>query len=77
MPAVARIGDREVVHCSVPKRAEGFATVFANGIQMSGQGHATLFIYYLVTVHHVVVHIVLSSKEVHQVSLQKEYQLEG
>jgi len=40
MPAVARIGDREVVHCSVPKRAEGFATVFANGIQMSGQGHA-------------------------------------
>ena len=39
MPAVARKGDREDVHCSVPYRAGHFFTVFANGIEMSGVGH--------------------------------------
>ena len=39
MPAVARLGDREANHCSPPKRAGHFRTVFANGIPMSGVGH--------------------------------------
>ena len=39
MPAVARKGDREYVHCSVPKRLGAFGSVFANGIPMSGVGH--------------------------------------
>lgn len=39
MPAVARVGDREAVHCSPPARAQGYRTVFANGIPMSGVGH--------------------------------------
>ena len=41
MPAkqVARLGDRERVHCSVPKRKGHFKTVFANGIPVSGHGH--------------------------------------
>ena len=39
MPAVARLGDAEVNHCSVPFRAGHFMTVFANGIPMSGEGH--------------------------------------
>ncbi len=39
MPAVARLGDREATHCSPPKRAGHFKTVFANGIPMSGVGH--------------------------------------
>ena len=39
MPAVARKGDREVVHCSMPRRAGHYKSVFANGIPMSGVGH--------------------------------------
>ena len=39
MPAVARKGDREATHCSGPKRAGSFRSVFANGIPMSGVGH--------------------------------------
>jgi len=39
MPAVARVGDAEAIHCSRPRRAQGFGTVFANGIRMSGVGH--------------------------------------
>ena len=39
MPAVARLGDRERTHCSPPRRAGHFRSVFANGIPMSGVGH--------------------------------------
>jgi len=39
MPAVARVGDREIVHCSMPKRKGHFGSVYANGKQMSGVGH--------------------------------------
>ena len=39
MPAVARLGDREATHCSPPRRAGHFRSVFANGIPMSGVGH--------------------------------------
>ena len=39
MTAVARKGDREVIHCSMPKRLGAFGTVIANGIRMSGVGH--------------------------------------
>jgi uncharacterized Zn-binding protein involved in type VI secretion len=39
MPAVARKGDREICHCSVPKRQGAFGTVYANGKRMSGVGH--------------------------------------
>ena len=41
MPAVARKNDQErgPKHCSQPKRQGSFATVFANGIPMSGKGH--------------------------------------
>ena len=39
MPAIARIGDRERVHCSPPRRAEEVGSVFANGIPVSCQGH--------------------------------------
>ena len=41
MPAVARKGDQErgPKHCTQPKRQGAFATVFANGIPMSGFGH--------------------------------------
>ncbi len=38
MPAVTRIGDADVIHCSVPTRAEGSPNVFANGISVSRQG---------------------------------------
>jgi uncharacterized Zn-binding protein involved in type VI secretion len=36
---IARKGDREAVHCSRPYRKGHFLTVFANGIQVSGDGH--------------------------------------
>ena len=36
---VARIGDREIKHCSVPFRKGHFKTVFANGKNVSGDGH--------------------------------------
>ena len=39
MPAVARLGDREVTHCSTPFRKGHFKTVLANGIPTSGEGH--------------------------------------
>lgn len=38
MPAVTRIGDADVNHCSVPFRAQGSPNVFANGIPVSRQG---------------------------------------
>ena len=41
MPAVARKNDQErgPRHCTQPKRQGAFATVFANGVAMSGFGH--------------------------------------
>ena len=36
---VARLGDAEICHCSVPFRKGHFKTVFANGIPVSGDGH--------------------------------------
>ena len=38
MPAVTRIGDADVPHCSGMVRAEGSPDVFANGIKVSRQG---------------------------------------
>ena len=38
MPAVTRIGDADVAHCSGMTRAVGFGDVFANGIGISRQG---------------------------------------
>jgi uncharacterized Zn-binding protein involved in type VI secretion len=38
MPAVTRIGDLDLVHCSVPSRAQGSPNVFVNGIALSRQG---------------------------------------
>lgn len=38
MPAVTRIGDADVPHCSGMQRAEGSPDVFANGIKVSRQG---------------------------------------
>jgi len=38
MPAVTRIGDADVTHCSAPVRAEGSPDVFANNIKVSRQG---------------------------------------
>ena len=38
MPAVTRIGDADLVHCSTPFRAEGSPNVFVNGIAVSRQG---------------------------------------
>lgn len=38
MPAVTRIGDADVAHCSGMTRAEGSGNVFANGIPVSRQG---------------------------------------
>jgi uncharacterized Zn-binding protein involved in type VI secretion len=38
MPAVTRIGDADVAHCSGMVRAAGSSTVFANGIGISRQG---------------------------------------
>ena len=37
MPAVTRIDDADVAHCSGMKRAEGSGNVFANGIAVSRQ----------------------------------------
>ena len=37
MPAVTRIGDADVAHCSGMTRAEGSGDVFANGISVSRQ----------------------------------------
>lgn len=38
MPAVTRIGDADVPHCSGMTRAEGSPDVFCNRIQISRQG---------------------------------------
>jgi uncharacterized Zn-binding protein involved in type VI secretion len=38
MPAVTRIGDADVTHCSGPTRAQGSSSVFCNGIAVSRQG---------------------------------------
>ena len=38
MPAVTRIGDADVTHCSGMTRAQGSSNVFANGIAVSRQG---------------------------------------
>lgn len=40
MPAVTRIGDRDVDHCSSMTRAVGSPNVFANDIAVSRQGDA-------------------------------------
>ena len=38
MPAVTRIGDADVAHCSGMVRAAGSSNVFVNGIAVSRQG---------------------------------------
>ena len=38
MPAVTRIGDADVTHCSGMSRAAGSSNVFVNGIGVSRQG---------------------------------------
>ncbi len=38
MPAVTRIGDADVPHCSGMARAQGSGNVFANGIAISREG---------------------------------------
>ena len=38
MPAVTRIGDADVAHCSGMSRAQGSSDVFCNGIGISRQG---------------------------------------
>jgi len=38
MPAVTRIGDQDVIHCSTPIRAQGSSNVFCNGRAISRQG---------------------------------------
>ena len=38
MPAVTRIGDADVTHCSTPARAQGSGDVFCNSIAVSRQG---------------------------------------
>ena len=38
MPAVTRIGDQDVTHCSTPIRAQGSSNVFCNGRAISRQG---------------------------------------
>ena len=40
MPAVTRIGDADVTHCSGMTRAVGSGYVFANGIGVSRSGDA-------------------------------------
>ena len=38
MPAVTRVGDADVAHCSGMSRAQGSPNVFCNGIPISRQG---------------------------------------
>jgi uncharacterized Zn-binding protein involved in type VI secretion len=38
MPAVTRIGDADVTHCSGMTRAAGSSNVFVNGIGVSREG---------------------------------------
>ena len=39
MPAVTRVGDLDLIHCSVPARAVGSPNVFVNSIPVSRQGY--------------------------------------
>ncbi len=39
MPAIARKGDREITHCSTPRRKGAVFTVFANNKRISCKGH--------------------------------------
>ena len=39
MPAVTRIGDADVTHCTGMTRAQGSTNVFVNGIGVSRQGY--------------------------------------
>jgi len=53
VPAVTRIGDADVAHCSGMTRAKGSSNVFVNGIGISRQGdnntpHLRPLIYHLV-----------------------------
>jgi len=41
MPAVTRIGDADVTHCSGMTRAQGSSNVFVNGIGVHRKGDAT------------------------------------
>ena len=38
MPAVTRVGDADVTHCTGMSRAQGSGNVFCNGIPISRQG---------------------------------------
>lgn len=38
MPAICRVGDLDLVHCSVPARLQGSSNVFVNGLPISRQG---------------------------------------
>ena len=38
MPAVTRVGDLDIIHCSVPVRSSGSPNVFVNGLPVSRQG---------------------------------------
>ena len=38
MPAITRVGDADIPHCSGMVRAEGSPDVFCNGISISRQG---------------------------------------
>jgi uncharacterized Zn-binding protein involved in type VI secretion len=38
MPAITRVGDADIAHCSGMVRAQGSGSVFANGIAISRQG---------------------------------------
>ena len=46
MPAVTRIGDADVTHCSGMTRAAGSTNVFVNGIGVSRQGDLILLIFF-------------------------------
>ena len=54
MPAVTRIGDADVTHCSGMTRAAGSSNVFVNGIGVSRQGDLILLIFF-----HLIDHLVL------------------
>ena len=39
MPAIARKGDREIGHCSMPRRLGAVTSVYANNKRISCRGH--------------------------------------
>jgi len=45
MPAVTRVGDKDIPHCTTPLRARGSRNVFCNGIPVSREGDPN-------TIHH-------------------------